>query len=251
MVNFAIQTKSLLKTFKNKVAVNKINLEILPGEIFALLGPNGAGKTTTVKLISGLIQPTSGQITVYGNDVQKEPITVKRMIGILPDNPYIYPKLTGMEFMKITATIYSVPNNGRDAVITELFDKFDLTDAADQLIETYSRGMKQKLVLSSVLLHQPKLLLLDEPLVGLDPKSSRIVKDIFIELSKTGTTVFMCTHILEIAEKIANRIGIINNGELIAIDSQSELRKKLAASNLEDIYFQLTNPSGSPLTEQG
>jgi len=240
MTEFAIKTINLTKKFNAKIAVNSINLEIIPGEIFAFLGPNGAGKTTTIKLISGLARPTSGELYVYGRNVQQEPIEVKKIIGLLPDNPFIYPKLTGIEFLRITGNIYSVPKQEQNKLIDEFLAQFDLLPVAEQLIETYSRGMKQKLVLASILLHKPKLLLLDEPLVGLDPKSSKLVKDIFTNLSKSGTTIFMCTHILEIAEKVANRIGILHNGELAAIDTQEHLRTRLTATNLEDIYFQLT-----------
>ena len=239
-MTFAIKIINLIKKFNNLTVIDNINLEILPGEIFAFLGPNGAGKTTTVKLISGLLRPTSGDIFVYGYNVVKQPLEIKKIIGLLPDNPFIYPKLTGREFLRITGNIYKVPSEQQEKTITEFVSLFNLEDIIDNLIETYSRGTKQKIILASILLHKPKLLLLDEPLVGLDPESSKLVKKIFLDLSNSGTAIFMCTHILEIAEKIANRIGIINMGKIVAIGSKEEMTKKLTLDNLEDIYFKLT-----------
>jgi ABC-2 type transport system ATP-binding protein len=232
-----IKITNLTKKFKDKIAVDNVNLEIKPGEIFGLLGPNGAGKTTTIKLITGLLKPTQGNITVYGYDIQKNPIEAKRNIGLLPDNAFVYQKLTGKEFLEFVCGIYNI--NCSD--IDEQLEIFDLKDHADELIESYSHGMQQKLVLTSILIRKPKAILLDEPLVGLDPKSARLIKNIYYDLSKKGTTIFLSTHILEIAEKLCSRLAIINKGKIIALGTLDELKKlAVSESDLEDVFFKLT-----------
>ncbi|OGS20648.1 MAG: ABC transporter [Elusimicrobia bacterium RIFOXYA2_FULL_40_6] len=239
--NLSIKTVNLKKTFNNLTAVKNINLEINPGEIFAFLGPNGAGKTTTVKLLCGLLKPTSGEIYVCGQKAEKNSIEIKKLIGLVPDHPFIYPKLKGVEFLQLIGDVYNVSLNEQKDRIPELLKTFGLEEASLDLIETYSLGMRQKLVICSVLLHKPKILILDEPLVGLDPKSARLVKDIFHGLAQRGTTVFMCTHILEIAEKLATKIGIIHKGELIALGTKEEICAKTTnTGTLEDIYLELT-----------
>jgi len=245
----SIQAKNLTKSFGNLTAVKNLNLEIYSGEIFAFLGPNGAGKTTVVKLFSGLLKPSSGEVFVCNHNVQKESLIVKKIVGLLPDHPFVYPKLSGLEFLQLVGDIYDVPKEEQETRIPELMAMFDLSDFAEELMETYSNGMRQKVLLASILLRKPKVMLLDEPLVGLDPKSVRLVKDIFVELSKRGITIFMCTHILEIAEKLAQRIGILYQGELIALGTKDELKEKLSHkselvySRLEDIYLNLTGGS--------
>jgi len=241
MKNYNIKTIQLTKKFNKITAVNNLNLEILPGEIFAFLGPNGAGKTTTIKLLSCLLKPTSGNIFICGYETTKNPIEIKKIIGLVPDHPFIYPKLKGIEFLQLVGNIYKVDPEQQKKLTSEFIEKLDMTDFIDELIETYSLGTRQKLIIMSVLLHNPKVLLLDEPLVGLDPKSSRIIKNIFIELSKKGVTLFISTHFLSLAEELAHRIGIINKGELIAIGTKEELREiAKKEGNLEEVYLELT-----------
>ncbi|OGS44703.1 MAG: hypothetical protein A2539_03180 [Elusimicrobia bacterium RIFOXYD2_FULL_34_15] len=232
-----IQICNLTKKFKDKSALDNLNLEIKPGEIFGLLGPNGAGKTTTIKLISGLLKPTSGYVKICGHDIQKNPVEAKRNIGLLPDTPFIYQKLTGREFLEFICGIYNIGYNDID----EKLELFDLKKNADELIESYSHGMQQKLVLAGILIRKPKVVLLDEPLVGLDPKSARLVKNIYYELSKNGTAIFLSTHILEIAEKLCTRLAIIDRGKIIALGTLDELKKQaVSESDLEDVFFKLT-----------
>jgi len=221
------------------VAVNNLNLEINQGEIFGFLGPNGAGKTTTIKLLAGLLTPTSGKIFIDGCDIQTTPIKVKEVIGYIPDQPYLYPKLTGEEFLKFVAQLYRVKNP--DDEITKLLDTFELAPYKDALIESYSHGMSQKLVISACLLHKPKIILVDEPMVGLDPKSIRLVKDIFTKNAENGVTIFMSTHTLDLAQDLCTRMGIINEGKLITLGTMDELRRMTKSEELEDVFLQLTN----------
>ncbi|MFN3966702.1 MAG: ABC transporter ATP-binding protein [Endomicrobiia bacterium] len=241
MDNFAIKTIHLTKKFNNLTAVKDLNLEIPAGEIFAFLGPNGAGKTTTVKLLSCLLKPTSGNIFICGYDASKDPIEIKKSIGLVPDHPFIYPKLKGIEFLQLIGNVYKVDLKQQKKFIYEYIEKLDLSDFIEELTETYSLGTRQKLIIMSALLHNPKVLLLDEPLVGLDPKSSRIIKNLFIELSKKNVTVFISTHFLSLAEELAHRIGIINRGELIAIGTKQELSALAKKEGtLEEVYLELT-----------
>jgi ABC-2 type transport system ATP-binding protein len=236
-----IKINNLTKKFGSLIAIDDLNLEIPKGEIFAFLGPNGAGKTTTIKIMCGLMKPTSGEVLIDGNDIQKEPVKVKQMIGLIPDHPFIYQKLTGREFLRFVGTLYKVPLAEQEEKIPELLEMFELSAWGDDLIEGYSHGMQQKLVMSGVLLHNPKVIFLDEPMVGLDPKSARLVKDIFLNLSQRGVTIFMSTHTLEIAEKLCHRIGIIQSGKLIALGPKETLQKgSLPGKNLEDIFLELT-----------
>ena len=232
-----IKLTNLTKKFGNKVAVDNINLEIPSGEIFGILGPNGAGKTTTIKMISGLLKPTTGNINVFGFDVRKNPVEAKKIIGLLPDTPFIYQKLTGREFLEFICGIYDAGSQKID----EYLELFELKDHGDELVESYSHGMQQKLVLAGILIREPKAILLDEPLVGLDPKSARLVKNIYSEQSKKGTSIFLSTHILEIAEKLCYRLAIINEGKIIALGTLDELKKHAQTEkDLEDVFFKLT-----------
>ncbi|MFH1368733.1 MAG: ABC transporter ATP-binding protein [Elusimicrobiota bacterium] len=241
MNEIAVKTTGLTKRFGSLTAVDDLNLEIKFGEIFAFLGPNGAGKTTTVKLLTGLLRPTSGNAIVSGFDIQRDPQEAKKVFGLVTDQPFVYLQLTGFEFMRFVGDIYRIPVAEQKTRIPELLEMFELKDWSGELVESYSHGMKQKLVLASVLLHQPKVLFLDEPLVGLDPKSARLVKDILLKLSERGVTVFMCTHVLEIAEKLAHRVGIIQRGRLVTLESVNELKNKArSGGNLEDTFLELT-----------
>jgi ABC-2 type transport system ATP-binding protein len=236
-----IEIEHLTKRFGAFTAVDDVTFSIAKGEIFAFLGPNGAGKTTTVKLLSGLLRPTSGTARIAGYDIQAEPQQSRRLVGFVPDQPFVYPKLSGFEFLRFVGDIYHVDSAEQKTKIPDLLEMFELKPWAGELVESYSHGMKQKLVLAGVLLHQPQILFLDEPLVGLDPKSARLVKDIIAVLAARGTTIFMCTHVLEIAEKLAHRVGIIQQGKMIALESVTALKERAASSeNLEDIFLQLT-----------
>jgi ABC-2 type transport system ATP-binding protein len=236
-----IKTEGLLKRFQGVTAVDRLDLEIPPGEIFGFLGPNGAGKTTTVKLLTGLLRPTAGRAWVGGFDVQASPREAKRIIGLVPDQPYVYPHLTGHEFLRFVGDLYEVELAHQKRKIPELLEMFELSGLGNELVETYSHGMRQKLVLAGVLLHQPKVLFLDEPMVGLDPKSARLVKDIFLSLSRAGVTLFMCTHVLEIAERLCHRVGIVEKGRLTRVGTVDELKAQAARSGtLEDVFLALT-----------
>ncbi|MDR2427049.1 MAG: ABC transporter ATP-binding protein [Endomicrobium sp.] len=237
----AIEVSGLIKKFGGFKALNGINFNVKKGEIFTFLGPNGAGKTTTVKILTGLLKPTSGQANILGMDVLKNIDLIKEKIGFVPDQPYVYPYLTAFEYMRTIGDIYKVPIEQQKKMIAKLLEMFEISDRAGEIIDSFSHGMKQKLVICGVLLHKPEIMFLDEPLVGLDPKSARIVKDIFSKLSKHGTTIFMCTHVLEIAQKLSDRICIINDGKILALDTFENLRKTGGSdSDLESIYLHLT-----------
>jgi len=236
-----IEISGLVKRFGHLTAVSRLDLQVKPGEIFGFLGPNGAGKTTTVKLITGLLKPTEGSVRVAGFDVATQTLEAKRRMGLVPDEPFVYPKLVGAEYLRFVGELYGVPLEDQRRRIPELLEMFELTQWGGELVESYSHGMRQKLVIAGILLHEPKVLILDEPMVGLDPKSARMVKDIFLTLAKRGTTIFMCTHVLEIAEKLCDRIGIMIAGSMIALGTLEELRaKSQGKSDLEDIFLSLT-----------
>jgi ABC-2 type transport system ATP-binding protein len=237
-----IELINLTKRYGNITAISNINLTIPNGQFFGFLGPNGAGKTTTIKTIVGLLKPTSGIVKVEGFDVQKDPIQAKRVVGFIPDKPFIYEKLTGREFLRFVAGLYEVNGNEVDTRIEQLLEMFELADWKDELIESYSHGMRQKIVMSSALLHQPKVIVVDEPMVGLDPKGARQVKKIFKEICARGTTIFMSTHTLEIAEQMCDYIAIIQKGTIIAQGTVSELRiiARTGMTKLEDIFLELT-----------
>lgn len=237
-----IEIKGLVKRFGDLTAVSRLDLSVKPGEIFGFLGPNGAGKTTTVKMLTGLIKPSEGTITMAGFDVARDSLQAKRSVGLVPDEPFVYPKLTGSEYLRFIGELYGVPLERQKARIPELLEMFELSQWGGELVEQFSHGMRQKLVIAGILLHDPKVLVLDEPMVGLDPKSARMAKEIFLTLAKRGTTIFMCTHILEIAEKLCHRIGIMIAGKLVALGTLEELRAKAQGegSGLEDIFLSLT-----------
>ena len=237
-----IEISGLVKRFGDLTAVDNLDLKIEPGEIFGFLGPNGAGKTTTVKLITGLLKPTHGSVRVAGFDVATQTLDAKRRMGLVPDEPFVYPKLSGAEYLRFIGELYGVPLADQRRRIPELLGMFELSQWGGELVESFSHGMRQKLVIAGILLHEPKVLILDEPMVGLDPKSARMVKDIFLTLAKRGTTIFMCTHVLEIAEKLCHRIGIMIAGKMIALGTLEQLRAKAESGgrNLEDIFLSLT-----------
>lgn len=239
--NILIETEKLSKIFGDKVAVNQVSFHVFRREIFGFLGPNGAGKTTTIKMIVGLLQPTSGSVKVAGFDVQSQPLLAKAVNGYVPDTPNLYPKLTGRELLRFVGDLYEMDRQQVDRRIEELLKLFDLIDASDDTIDSYSHGMKQKTAIAAALMHDPRVLVLDEPTVGLDPKSARLIKDILRQMADRGAAIFLSTHILEIAERMCDRIGIINQGEVIAIGNMDELRSKGGGGgSLEDIFLELT-----------
>ena len=237
-----IEIKHLSKSYnKGSVkAVDDLNLNVRPGEIFGFLGPNGAGKTTTIKMMVGLLNPDSGTIRLAGFDTAENPLEAKRQTGYVPDNPDVYDRLTGIEYLNFLADVYEVPVKERCERISQLLDMFDLTDAVGDLIKSYSHGMKQKIVLTGALLHNPAVWILDEPMVGLDPKSSHLLKEYMRKHCDEGNTVFFSTHVLEVAEKLCDRIGIIKKGKLIAMGTMEELRHGDQADSLENIFLELT-----------
>jgi ABC-2 type transport system ATP-binding protein len=237
-----LHIQNLVKSYQELEAVKGVDLEIPEGELFGFLGPNGAGKTTTIKMIVGLLKPTSGTISIGGFDISTQATKAKSILGYIPDRPFIYEKLTGREYLAFIADLYDMDAAIVAERIQKYLDFFDLTEAGDKLVEGYSHGMKQKLIISGALLHDPKLIVVDEPMVGLDPKGARQVKQLFRDLCKKGTTVFMSTHSLGIAEAMCDRIGIIQKGEVIALGTLKELRKQADRDheNLEDLFMELT-----------
>jgi ABC-2 type transport system ATP-binding protein len=235
-----IQASGLTKRYGKLVAARDVTLEVSAGQVFGFLGPNGAGKTTTIRMLTGLVRPTSGTAQVAGFDVLSEPLEVKRRVGYLAESPYLYPKLSGREFLGFMGGLYQVPAAVSRQRATRLLSLFELAEKADELVETYSHGMRQKLALAGALLHEPPVLFLDEPTSGLDPRSARLVKDLLVGLVGRGHTVFLSTHVLEIAEQLCQRVGIIDRGQVIATGTLDELRQQAHASSLEDVFLQLT-----------
>jgi len=240
----AITLAAVRKSYGRKEAVRGLSLEVRPGELFAFLGPNGAGKTTTIKMIAGLLRPDDGAVFVNGHSVTGNGVAARTNLAYVPDQPFVYEKLTGREFLYFVAEMYGLRVDERDRKLERLVDRLDIREFLDQLTESYSHGMKQKVVLAAALLHEPRLLVIDEPMVGLDPRAVRTVKDLFREHTRAGGTVFMSTHTLDIAEDVADRIGIINRGQLIAVGTLQELRSQAAVEHsLEEIFLRLTGPS--------
>ena len=239
---YAVELRGVTKRYNEILAVNNINLAINSGEIFALLGPNGSGKSTTLKMLLGLVPPTAGSLTVLGLDVQKDPIAVKRQVGYVPESPDVYEFLTGIEYLDFIADIYNVPPTEKQQRINEYLKALQLEGREGDMINSYSDGMKKKISLVSAFLHKPKLLILDEPLNALDPRSARIVKNFLQELKTQGVTTILSTHVLEIAEAVCDRIGIMYQGSILALGNMNQLREEasLPGSGLEDIFLKLT-----------
>ena len=237
-----IEIKDLTKIYGDFTAVDQISLTVRPGEIFGFIGPNGAGKTTTIKMIGGILEPTSGSVEIGGIDMKAAPEAAKRKIGFIPDRPYLYEKLTGMEFLRFTADLYHVAVSKFETLAVRNLELFSLQDWADDLIESYSHGMKQRLIMAAALLHQPEVIIVDEPMVGLDPRAIRLVKDLFRRLAEEGTAIFMSTHTLRVAEETCDRIGIINRGKMIASGTTKDLQREanVSSSDLETVFLNLT-----------
>jgi ABC-2 type transport system ATP-binding protein len=234
-----IALEGVTKRFGTKCAVNRLDLEVRPGELFAFLGPNGAGKTTTIKMICGLLAPNEGKVRVGGFDASSQ--QARQLLGYVPDQPYLYDKLTGREFLKFVVEMYGLERQYGFRRIAELIETFEMGDYIDELCESYSQGMKQRVVFASALVHDPRALVVDEPLVGLDPRSARIVKDLFLREARSGCAVLMSTHLLAIAEELAGRIGIVDRGRMLAVGTLGELRELVQLHGpLEELFLKLT-----------
>jgi ABC-2 type transport system ATP-binding protein len=238
-----ITIENLSKKFIKTQAVDHINLHVPPGEVMGFLGPNGAGKTTTIRMMAGLMKPDTGTIVLAGFDLSSEPEQAKAVTGFVPDRPYLYEKLTGWEFLEFIAGIYRVAPSDLNRLGMQYLEMFELIDWKDELVEGYSHGMKQRLIISSALLHQPKIFIIDEPMVGLDPRGVRLVKDLFSEMARTrGMSVFLSTHTLAVAEEICTLITIIHKGKIIASDTPGNIKDRIARTggNLEQAFLKLT-----------
>lgn len=239
---FAVELQDVVKRYNEIVAVDGVDLVIKKGEIFGLLGPNGSGKSTTLKMLIGLVQPDSGSVNVLGVNVQNDPVAVKQLVGYVPESPRLYEFLTGIEYLDFIGDIYSMQTEEKKNRINEYLKALQLEGREGDMITGYSDGMKQKIALISAFLHRPKLLILDEPLSALDPRSARIIKDFLHQLKAQGVTTIMSTHVLEIAQAVCDRIGIMYQGKILALGNMKELRRmaKLPDSGLEDIFLKLT-----------
>jgi ABC-2 type transport system ATP-binding protein len=237
-----IRIINLRKEYGRLAAIDNLNIEVAPGEIFGFLGPNGAGKTTTIRVMMGILRATSGRVILGGHDVEQEPQQAKSIAGFIPDRPFIYEKLSAKEFLTFIAKLHRMETARLRRRIDELLEHFELTNWQDELVEGFSHGMKQRLVLCAALVHEPRILIVDEPMVGLDPKGARTIKDLFRSLAKAGTTVFLSTHSISVAEEVCHRIGIIQKGHLIAIGSMADIYQLAHRhdSNLEDVFLELT-----------
>jgi ABC-2 type transport system ATP-binding protein len=237
-----IRLVHLSKTYGGAVAVSDVNLHVQSGEVFGFIGPNGAGKTTTIKMMAGLLLPTQGSVFIDGVDMAKDPVRAKLKIGLIPDRPFLYEKLTGMEFLQFTAGLYHVGKQAFAEKSEELLGRFSLSDRANELIEAYSHGMKQRLIMCAALLHEPQVIIVDEPMVGLDPRGIKMVKELFGTLAQNGTTVFMSTHTLRLAEEVCDRIAIIHKGTLMAIGTLPDLQQHIqnGDADLEQVFFEIT-----------
>lgn len=246
-----IKIDNLSKHYGRLAAVDALNLEVLPGEIFGFLGPNGAGKTTTIRVMMGILRATSGRVSLGGYDIDREPEKAKAITGFIPDRPFIYEKLSGGEFLKFVGSLHLVDSGRLQRRIPELLEYFELSEWKDELVESYSHGMKQRLVLCASLIHQPRILVVDEPMVGIDPKGARTLKDLFLSLAKGGTTIFLSTHSISVAEEVCQRIGIIHRGKLIASGTMADLYRqaKIKEGRLENVFLELTRDGSSPVDQ--
>jgi ABC-2 type transport system ATP-binding protein len=238
-----IELAELTKCYGKTTAVDRLSLSVPAGEIFGFLGPNGAGKTTTIRMMMGLLQPSAGSVRLGGFDLHAEPLEAKALCGFVPDRPHVYEKLTGAEYLDFTADLYAVDPASKERRREHLLELFDLAEWRAELAESYSHGMKQRLVMAGALMHAPRILIVDEPTVGMDPRGARLLKRIFRALADDGATVFMSTHSLEVAEELCDRIGIILKGHLIALGSVDELRSQAGRghdSTLESVFLHLT-----------
>ncbi|NCG33434.1 MAG: ATP-binding cassette domain-containing protein [Proteobacteria bacterium] len=237
-----LELKAVQKRYGGFTAVKSLDLAVPRGEIFGFLGPNGAGKTTTIRMVAGVLRPSGGQILVGGADLDEDPETAKSRVGYIPDRPFLYEKLSGGEFLRFVAGLWGREGDEVEAHADRLLELFQLTPWKNELIESYSHGMRQKILISSALIHQPELIVVDEPMVGLDPRSARLLKDLMRTFVDNGGTVFLSTHTLEVAEALCDRIAIINQGEIIALGTMDELQSQseTGGAHLEEIFLKLT-----------
>ena len=244
-----IAIDNLVKEYGKFRAVDGVSLEVPGGQIHGFLGPNGAGKTTTIRMIAGLLKPTAGRIVVNGHDLAKEPEAAKSSLGFIPDRPFIYEKLTAAEFLRFHAGLYGIDGNGVGARISEMLALFELERWENELVESFSHGMKQRLVMSAAFLHRPKAVLVDEPMVGLDPRGARLIKNVFRRMSEHGVAILMSTHTLEVAQEMCDRISIILKGRIIAEGTVDQLRQLAGSQDeqLTPVFLKLTG--GSALQE--
>jgi ABC-2 type transport system ATP-binding protein len=244
-----IAIHDLVKKYGSFTAVDGVTLEVAPGEIHGFLGPNGAGKTTTIRMIAGLLKPTSGRILVNGHNLESEPERAKASLGFIPDRPFIYEKLTAGEFLRFHAGLYGLDGPGVPERVREMLELFELSRWEDELVESFSHGMKQRLVMCAAFLHRPEAVLVDEPMVGLDPRGARLIKDVFRRMSERGVAILMSTHTLEVAQEMCDRISIILKGKIIARGTVPELRAMAGnpADQLTSVFLKLTG--GSALQE--
>lgn len=235
-----IEIQNLTRNFGRVRAVQDLSLQVPRGELFCFLGPNGAGKTTTIKILTGLLRPTSGAVRIAGMDVQAEAVAVKRLMGYIPDMPYLYDRLTPVEFLEFTGELYGVEPRRIAAATEEMFALFDLQECRSALIKDLSHGMRQRLIYAATFLHEPQVLFIDEPLIGLDPYTIRLIKDLLKAKARAGMTIFLTTHILALAQDIADRIGIIINGKLAVLGTLDELLASNGGKDLEEMFLKLT-----------
>ena len=241
-----ISLQHLVKTYGTFKAVDDVSLDVAPGEIHGFLGPNGAGKTTTLRMIAGLLKPTAGRIVVNDHDLAKEPEAAKMSLGFIPDRPFIYEKLTAGEFLRFHAGLYGIDGIGVGDRVHEMLDLFELGRWENELVEAFSHGMKQRLVMSAAFLHRPQSVVVDEPMVGLDPRGARLIKDVFRRMSQKGVAILMSTHTLEVAQEMCDRISIILKGKIIARGTVDELRTQSGGgdAHLTEVFLKLTGGSG-------
>jgi ABC-2 type transport system ATP-binding protein len=242
-----IELTQLTKRYGSFTAVDSVDLFVPRGELFGFLGPNGAGKTTTLRMIAGILRPTAGRVRIAGLDLAERPIEAKSRLGFIPDRPFIYEKLTGMEFLRFVAGLYQQEGGDVEHRARELLALFDLEDWRDEVVESYSHGMRQKLIISSAFVHRPDVIVVDEPMVGLDPKAAKTLKDLFREYTRRGHTIMMSTHTLEVAQTLCDRIGIIQQGKIRACGTMDDLRKHAVHGDegLESIFLRLTGENAA------
>jgi ABC-2 type transport system ATP-binding protein len=241
-----IRVENVVKTFGRFRAVDGVSLDVAPGEIHGFLGPNGAGKTTTIRMIAGLLKPTSGRVSIAGHDLAREAEAAKRALGFIPDRPFLYEKLTALEFLRFHGGLYGLDGESLEQRALELLATFDLTSWKDELVESFSHGMKQRLVMCSAFLHAPRAVLVDEPMVGLDPRGALLIKDIFRRMSREGVAILMSTHTLEVAQEMCDCISIILGGRIVARGTFDELRSQAGTDDgrLTPVFLKLTGGSG-------